>query len=186
MGNGCEEVARRAGFEVIGALPDQISVSDGLAIRKIMPEDAEALFRLVQDNPDIPQYTAWAKGIDSVEEVVPSLQARSNTSMDGRYVIAVGNQVVGSIWASPGRREAEFGVGYCLDSGARGNGYVSQAITALLEQLKFLGAKHIYFQIVPDNIDSIAVPKRLGFHPAEEVMGVDFPVTQQRWRIDFD
>lgn len=171
------------GWQTISSLPDRIAVSNVVALRKTLPSDATALFEMLQRNTDIPKYTAWAKDINSVEEVVPSLQRLSNEVMDGRYVITNKGGIVGAIWAFPGATSREFGVGYCLDKSARGNGYASMAITSLLEQLKLLGASQAYFQIIPSNKASAAIPLGLGGRKAEVVMGKDFPVLQQRWRL---
>lgn len=165
------------------ALPDVIPVSENLYLRRTLPDDDAALFAMLQRNPDIPTHVAWAKDIRTIEEVIPSLQRLSNIHMDGRYVIITNNQVSGAIWTFPGGNDEDFGIGYCLDQSARGRGYVTKAATALLEQLKVLGAHQAYFQVMLTNTGSTAVAQRLGCQPAEVVMGKDFPVQQQRWRL---
>lgn len=167
----------------ISTLPPLMIITEELELKKITPADTDDLFRLVQNNPDIPQYTAWAKGIRADHDVIPNLQKYSNATMDGRYIITADDRVVGSIWAFAGSQDGEFGMGYCLDKSARGKGYVTKAATFVINQLKNLGAQEIYFQIIPNNLNSGAVAQRLGFMPAETVVGTDFPVEQKRWRL---
>ncbi len=168
----------------LSKLPNEISISNNLEIRKIKPSDAEDLYKLVKNNPDIPKRVAWAKYVKTFDDVIPSLKLRSDGTLNGRFVIISQGKIVGCLGVYETKQKNEYSMGYCLDKSARGKGYVTKVIKAMIEQLKNLGAKHFYFQIVPGNNDSIAIPKRLGFYPAETVMGIDFPVEQQRWRLD--
>ncbi|MDB5164739.1 MAG: hypothetical protein JWL89_365 [Candidatus Saccharibacteria bacterium] len=168
---------------VISSLPPHFAISDSLALQKHVPSDAEAIFTMLERTPDIPKHVAFAKDITRLDDVLPSLQSRSNEAIDGRYAIMAHYTLVGSVWAFPGSEEREFGIGYCLDHAARGNGYATQAATTMVKQLQLLGANEIYFQIITGNTDSIAIPERLGCKPAEMIIGTDFPVEQQRWRL---
>lgn len=175
------------GMEILNSLPYRMTLSDtagNMEMRKTLLEDAVPLFHLVQHNPDIPSHVAWAKNVTTVDEVIPSMQRLSNMVMDGRYVITENSEILGALWAFPGDKAGEFGIGYCLDKAARGKGIASAAVTSMLEMLKTRGASQVYFQIVPSNANSAAIPKRLGCRQAESVMGRDFPVLQQRWRLD--
>lgn len=168
---------------VLNHLAEHIIVSDSIVLRKLVSEDDQAIFNLIKRNPDIPTQVAFAKDVADVDDVLPSLQQRSNEKLDGRYAILAQNKLVGSIWAFPGSEEHEFGIGYCLDNTARGSGYATEAAKKMIEELKLLGASKVYFQIIIGNDDSSAVPKRLGCEPAEKLIGTDFPVEQQRWRL---
>lgn len=175
------------GMEIVSSLPDHMVLSGvpgNTQIRKTLPEDAVPLFQLVQRNPDIPSHVAWAKNVATADDVIPSMQRLSNMTMDGRYVITEDSEIIGALWAFPGNKTGEFGIGYCLDTAARGKGVVTAAVTSMLEMLKVGGATQVYFQIVPSNTNSSAIPRRLGCWQAESVMGRDFPVLQQRWRLD--
>jgi ribosomal-protein-serine acetyltransferase len=167
------------------ALPTHLDISDKLAIRRVKPTDKDELFAILEYNPDIGKYVAWASKVESAEDVVPRLRHYSNEDMDGRYLITSEEKVVGYIGIHPGSGDGEYGIGYCLDKDARGQGYVTDAVAALTEQARTqLGARQVYLQIILENEESNAVPERLGFYRAETVMGVDFPVEQQRWRLD--
>lgn len=167
----------------LARLGEHIAVSDIVTLRKLVPEDALAIFDLVMRNPDMPTQVAFAKDITKVGDVIPSLQSRSNDALDGRYAIEVQNELVGSIWTFPGYEEGEFGLGYCLDSTSRGGGIVTKSVKKIIEELRLLGARQVYFQIIIGNEDSVAIPRRLGCVPAERLVGTDFPVEQQRWRL---
>lgn len=172
----------------LSRLPDRFPVCDGLEVRKITPADAARLFQILKDNPDIPQHVAWAARVSAVEDVIPSLQRYpSNENLDGRYAVTYKEDVVGYIGIHPGNQDGEFGIGYCLDANARGLGCMTNAVRSLTEQARtHLAARHVYCQVKPDNGASAAVPERLGFTPAEVVMGVDFPVEQRRWRLELE
>jgi ribosomal-protein-serine acetyltransferase len=166
-------------------LPEYLGITERLALRKIQETDVQRLFDIIEGNPDIPQYVAWASKVRTAEDVVPSIQRYSNEEMDGRFAIVGDGSVVGYIGIHA-RKRGEYGIGYFLDSSARGNGYVIDAASALIEQARErLHAEQIFMQIVPGNEASSAIPERLGFYEAETVMGTDFPVEQQRWRLDF-
>jgi RimJ/RimL family protein N-acetyltransferase len=168
----------------LAALPSTINIADSLYARATTQVDAPALFAMIRDNSDIPSYTAWAKGVATEDDVIPSLQRLSDEEMHGRFILADEGKVIGAIWAFPGSQPAEFGIGYCLDKAVRGKGYATKAVSAMIGQLKGLGAQQIYLQIISSNLASSAIPQRLGFTLAETVMGVDFPVEQQRWRLN--
>jgi RimJ/RimL family protein N-acetyltransferase len=168
----------------LGILPVHMAIDGDISLRKVTPEDAADLFTMVERNPDIASATSWARNVRSVTDVLPTLQGLSNEDMDGRYVIEGVEGIVGSVWAFPGRQDGEFGIGYCLDAASRGDGIVTLAVATLIGNLESIGARHIYFQIMQTNADSIAVARRLGCYPAELVQTKEFPVTQQRWRLD--
>jgi ribosomal-protein-serine acetyltransferase len=165
-------------------LPEYLDITERLALRKVQKTDFQCLFDIIKGNPDISKYVAWASKVHAAEDVVPRLQRYSNEEMDGRFVIIGNGSVVGYIGIHA-RNRGEYGIGYFLDSSARGNGYVTDAASALIEQARQnLQAEQIFMQIIPDNEASSAIPEHLGFHKAETVMGTDFPVEQQRWRLD--
>ncbi len=171
------------GANILGDLADVIPVSGDLLIKKIRPTEGDVLFALLQQNPDIPAHVAWAKDVAKEEDVIPELQRRSGTQMDGRYAIVAHGQITGAVWTFQGDQKGEFGIGYCLDKASRGRGYITDSVKVMIEQLKTIGAEQVYFQVMSTNAESAAVAQRLGCQPAETVMGVDFPVAQQRWRL---
>ncbi len=170
----------------LSILPDEILTTDTLKLRKIEPADAADLHAILENNRDIQEHVAWASRTHAPQDVIPALQRYSNEAMDGRFALIADNKIMGYMGISPGDQDDEYGIGYFLDATARGNGHITNAVAALIDQARtHLGAKHVYIQIKPYNQESIAVAQSLGFQPAETVMGVDFPVQQQRWRLDF-
>lgn len=171
----------------LGALPDRMSIAESLELKKFEPTDTPALFDIVTRNPEIKETVAWAAKVDDVDEIEPRMRHLSNGAYDGRFVIINGGRLIGYVGAHPGQQDHEFGVSYMLDKTARGKGYVSQALNILVEALEtHVYARHIYSQIIIGNESSEAVALRLGFQPAETLIGVDFPVEQQRWRLELD
>ncbi len=170
---------------VLNKLPYCIPITKELDLRKTEHFDADALYNMLERDPDIKNRVSWARTVDSADEVIPSMEHLSNADLDGRYVIAAKHgEVIGALWTFPGEQEREFGIGYCLDKDARGKGHATQAVTAMIDQLQQLGAQHVYLQIITSNGESNAIAQRLGFEPAETIVGVDFPVEQQRWRVN--
>ncbi len=171
----------------LGALPDCMPIAAGLELKKFEPGDASALFEILERNPEVKETVAWAAKVDAAEDVEPRMRNLSNEVYDGRFVIINGGRLIGYVGAHPGQQDHEFGVSYMLDKTARGKGYVSQALNILVEALEtHVYARHIYSQIIIGNESSEAVALRLGFQPAETLIGVDFPVEQQRWRLELD
>jgi RimJ/RimL family protein N-acetyltransferase len=169
----------------LSELPYCIPATKDLDLRKTEHFDADALYTMLERDPNIKNCVSWARTVTDVTQVIPSMEHLSNSDLDGRYVLA-GNrgEVVGALWAFPGEHEKEFGIGYCLDINARGKGYATKAVSTMIDRLDELGAQHIYLQIITTNNESNAIAQRLGFEPAEIVMGADFPVEQQRWRLE--
>jgi RimJ/RimL family protein N-acetyltransferase len=171
----------------LGALPTHIPVAGGLVLRKVLLADAPALFDIIERNPEIKETVAWAAKVESVNDVIPRIRHRSNRTMDGRFVLVSEGKVVGYAGAHPGNQDQEFGLSYLLDKTSRGEGYINRSLTALIEELRIhAGAQHIYSQIIIGNEASASVARRLGFQPAETLIGVDFPVKQQRWRLELE
>ncbi len=169
----------------LARLPLEIPIADNALLRRIQPTDIDALFDILARNPDTKQHIAWAAKVTTREDMLPSLVRYSDANLNGRFAIVANETVVGAIHTFPGQQPDEYGIGYLLDTVARGNGYISRAVAVLIEQLAdLLRTKHVYLQIKPDNADSIAVAIRLGFTPAEKVMGVDFPCEQYRYRLE--
>ncbi len=171
----------------LGVLPLRMPVANGLALRKALPTDDKTLFDIIKRNPEITETVAWAATVTAAEDVIPRLRHVSNEAMDGRFVVIEWGQVIGYIGAHPGEQDNEFGVSYALDKAFRGQGYAGQALNTFIQELKeWCGARHIYAQIIIGNEPSEILAERHGFQPTEEVMGVDFPVPQQRWRLDLE
>jgi len=163
-------------------LPEEVPVTGDLVLRRASLSDARHIFEIIERNPEVRDYVAWAAKVYAPEDVVPRLQWHSTEDMDGRFLVVADGEVVGYAGIHPGHSQDEYSLGYFLDKDARGHGYVTLSVGALVEQVRErLGSERIYIQIIPSNGDSVAVAVRLGFIPGEMVMGVDFPVEQQRF-----
>jgi RimJ/RimL family protein N-acetyltransferase len=174
-------------IDKLAALPEQIPVTDDVILRRIYPEDAERFSDIIERNPEIRNYVAWAKEVYSSEDVLTRLQRCTNEEMLGRFAIDADEEIVGYAGILPGNQNREYGVSYFLDSSTRGKGYAKRAIAALVDQAATkLEAEHIYSQIIIGNDASAAVVRSLGFLPAEKLIGVDFPVEQQRYRLELN
>lgn len=167
----------------VGELPRIIPVQQDLSLAQFTPKDGSAIYALLERNPDFYNYLAWATKVKSEADVIPSIQAYSNRNMDGRYGIVSPDGIRG--YTGIHKSESDYALSYGLDHAARGHGYVNLALRVLIRMAYVeLHARSFVMQIQPENAASVHVAESLGSVAAEKVMGVDFPVMQQRWRLD--
>lgn len=164
-------------------LPRIIPVQQDLSLVQFTPEDSSTIYALLERNPDFYSYLAWATKVRSEADVIPSIQVYSNENMDGRYGIVSPDGVRGYVGIH--KSEEEYALSYGLDHEARGRGYVYLALRALTNvAYKKLYARSFVMQIQPKNTASVRVAESLHAVAAEKVMGFDFPVMQQVWRLN--
>lgn len=169
----------------VALLPSVIAVTNKANLVQTTVAHAARLYEIIVQNPDVAEGVAWAATVAAEAEVLPRLRQYSDEQCSGRYTLFENDRIVGHFSIRGGTEPAEYSMGYLLDKSARGRGLAPLSVTALIEQAcTVLDARHFYLQIKPQNEGSMAIAKRLGFYPAETVMGVDFPVEQQRWRLD--
>ncbi len=91
-------------------------------------------------------------------------------------VETVKNEPVGMVEANTdsksleGIEKGEANISYGLYPQARGKGYTTRAINLLLGFLRSKGIKRAVLRIDPLNIDSLKIPKRLGFSKRKKIV----------------
>lgn len=164
-------------------LPPVVPVNQEISLVQFSPADGATLYALLERNPDFRNYVAWASKVSSEADVIPRIQSYSNIAMDGRYGIVSNDGLQGHVGIH--RSGNDYDLSYGLDHDARGRGYVNLALSALIGiAYTKLHARSFVMQIQPENTASVRVAESLGAVAAEEVMGIDFPVSQKRWRLD--
>lgn len=148
---------------------DQIMLrTDRLVLRPIRRGDAEALFAL-RSNPLVTRYTdtgTWSDIGQATARVEQDLVA----AQTGRYLkfgierkdaaALIGTCMLFDIDEQCRRAE----IGYDLQSAAWGNGYMNEALTALLEfAFDTMQLNRIEADLNPHNRNSIRALERLGF-----------------------
>ena len=146
-----------------------LKVGRELELRPLRLGDARDLFALVEANRD--RLRRWLPWVDGNQEPADSRayllrmreQARAGTGLafglrwKGRLV-----GVAGFVWMDWSHRSAA--IGYWLDGGAEGRGFMTAAVSALLQYgFGELGLNRIEIRAGVRNRRSRAIPRRLGF-----------------------
>lgn len=139
-----------------------------VTLRAIEPEDLDVLYRIENDR------LLWGEGITNVpysryilHEYIATSSADIYTDKQVRFMIidpqgvAVG--IADLVNFNPKHRRAE--VGLMLMSQYRGRGYASAALKELCRySSEVLNINQLYAVVSTDNIKSITMLKRMGFH----------------------
>jgi RimJ/RimL family protein N-acetyltransferase len=132
--------------------------------------DREAIFSYRSD-PETHQYlSAVPRSVEDIAAFIQKSAAQFNVS-GSWYQLAIvdraSQQLIGDIGihfldTDPEGRQAE--IGYTLHRAFRGQGYATEALTAVIDHLFYSLKKHrITASIDPKNLKSIALVERLGF-----------------------
>jgi RimJ/RimL family protein N-acetyltransferase len=139
-----------------------------LLLRPVRPSDAEPLSRWRSD-PGVAQYQNWLAPypLDRAREMVGRMVAMDGPANDEWWMLTIadpddtvawGELVMHLSWAG---RTAE--IGYTLSPDVWGNGYASEAATALVEYLfATLGVTRVEGMLHPENPASAMVLERVG------------------------
>lgn len=149
----------------------KLKVDDEIEIRMLEEPDAEMVFALVDRNREyLRQWLIWVDASDSPESVRQyindsGLRYEKKESMSGgiwlsgELVGAIG--VVGYEWHN---RIME--IGYWLSADQQGKGIVTRAVSAMIDNaFNNLGMNRVEIHCATGNVNSRAIPERLGFKP---------------------
>lgn len=146
------------------SLPMEIAVNDSLLLRRLTAEDAEELFRIIQDNPDIKKSVTWPASVNSLEGTQAGID-RILEECEFRYVLQEDTQTIGyvGLYESDASDNA-FGLGYFLASEKRGGGRMAETLSRLMQTVgENLTVDMFVAYIIDSNKPSQAVVSRLGF-----------------------
>jgi RimJ/RimL family protein N-acetyltransferase len=153
--------ARIAGVEL---------VTERLRIREFVAKDLPAVHRYASD-PQVTSYMDWGPNDTRATDVFLQQAAASASSFPrSRYAMAVvrrdRDELIGSVELHVASDQEGRGVlGYVLARDSWGNGYATEAATALLRYgFDELGLRSITATCDPDNIASAAVLNKIGMH----------------------
>lgn len=141
-----------------------VILTQRLALRPLSLNDAEALFPVFADE-DTMRY--WSHGpVASIDEVRRRLE--DNVCLDGppnAFSVAESKEGPALGWVDLySFKNGNAGAGYILAKAARGKGYATEALAALLDY--GFGARElhrIYLDIDPENSTSIRIAQKMGF-----------------------
>lgn len=140
----------------------------GIRLRPWEPEDAEAVFALVEaERERLRRWLPWVDHTDSAYDISDFIRRSRNDSLEGRSVVLgmfEDGCVIGGVGAAIGVHGAdEADIGYWVVSSAEGRGVVTAAVLRLVAWLFEEGMHRITIRAAVDNTRSRAVAERLGF-----------------------
>ncbi len=135
-----------------------------LILRPWREDDAEELYRYASD-PEVGPAAGWAAHT-SVEDSLNVLRTILIDDHTWAITIKGSDEPTGSIGIFPGRQEAqkgEYEIGYWIGRPFWGNGYVPEAVKALLSLYFAFGAERIWCAHAEGNDKSRRVIEKCGF-----------------------
>jgi RimJ/RimL family protein N-acetyltransferase len=159
-------------------LPD-IRLSDGIVtIRPFILEDAQAHLA-GEDEEQVKWLSGGKSTLESVQKWIEENTGSWRRGGGPLYNFAVEDaetrKLIGMVEASTdtsiaGIKEGDANISYALYPDARGKGYVTKAVTLLLDFLKSRGIKRAVIRVDLKNTASANVPARLGFTKIEGII----------------
>jgi ribosomal-protein-serine acetyltransferase len=145
-------------------LPAEIAVDDSLTLRRLTQDDANDLFQIIQANPDIKKSVTWPAKVSAIEDVHSGIEEILE-ECEHRYVLQQDNSTIGYVGMyRSDASESAYGLGYFLDSSARGNGKMSSTLDCLMQTVKESVPVDMFVAyIIDSNKPSQSVVSRLGF-----------------------
>lgn len=146
-----------------------LNIDGHLSIRETMPDDAQAIFELIDaDRERLGRWLAWIGMVQSADDERKSIEeyrlkwARMEEFMGA---VLVDGDIVGSIGLAACNRSAKWAeIGYWISQPYEGRGIVTRCVRAM-EALCFeqLGCGRVQITNDANNHRSRAVPERLGY-----------------------
>lgn len=128
----------------------------------------------------------WLSGGKSTIDTVKEWIVRKNKILEeGGPIMSFAivekksERVVGMVEANTqyekldGLQKGDANISYGLYPFARGKGYVSRAVTIMCDYLKEKGVLRAVIRVNPENMKSLAVPKRCGFTRDHQIIAKD-------------
>lgn len=159
-------------------LPEPLPLADGVVLRCWSDDDAPAVLAASND-PELARWIPVPQPYALTDAGAYIANTRAWWRAGERFVFCVDREgvAVGSIGLRLDRDEAA--IGYWLATEARGAGLMTRAVEAVMRWARSalgLGTFTIYVQA--ENVASVAVAERAGFHHEDE--SVDFPDGKKR------
>ena len=137
--------------------------TERLLLRVLRVEDAEALHPMYSDAP-ANHYGSHPATVTLDDTVARLEKAVADTDWRAWAItLKDDDTAIGTVACYEKRQGKVTEIGYILKRAYWGNGYVTEAIAALIDLLFAEGQRRIFADTDPDNAPSIAVVKRLGF-----------------------
>jgi ribosomal-protein-serine acetyltransferase len=140
-----------------------LDAGEGVQLRRLDPDDAEGLQRVIEANRDRLRPWMWWADASTLETTRGFIQAAIDNDVLDPLGIAVDGEVVGAIGATSQTETRNHEIGYWIGASHEGRGVVTRACRALITHL-FAGDCHrVVLTAGVGNTRSRAVAERLGF-----------------------
>lgn len=151
-------------------MPAEVSIDDHLSLRQLTSDNAEDLFQIIKDDPEIGQNVTWPAGIHSLEDTrraIEQLLSEDKTP----YVLQENGETIGFAGAwYPEDRQHEVGLSYFLAKDKRGHGFVTRTVQGLMQAATdSMPVDTFVANIIDGNGPSIAIIEKLGFKRTDEL-----------------
>lgn len=166
-----------------------LRVGDSVILRELRPDDDRTLVQLVEENQAfLSRWLPWAHGysLETARDFIASRRAGylSGTALElaveieGRQAGMIGLHTID--WDE---REAE--IGYWLAERYNGRGTMTRACRTLIDHaFGMLGLQRVVIQAARENLQSRAIPERLGFRLEEEAELARYALSSSEWSPD--
>ena len=142
-----------------------LDLGDGIEIRLLEPDDAEALFALIDANRErLRPWMAWVDPTLGPADTRAFIEGVRATGSEDGLGIYVDRTCVGGIGLRADEVNGDSEIGYWIGAAHEGKGLVTRACRALIDRaFGDLGLHRVTIRAAPDNARSRAIPERLGF-----------------------
>lgn len=150
-------------------VPERIE-TERLVLRRYVIDDAEQLAEVIPANlAHLERYMEWTTYEPQTVEQRRAWIERIGAQFDAGEDFTLGifdreGRLIGGTGFHVRGEPTRVDIGYWIDKGHEGQGYVTEAAAALtLVALEITGADVVGIEHAPSNVRSAAVPRRLGF-----------------------
>jgi ribosomal-protein-serine acetyltransferase len=142
-----------------------LDLGDGIEVRFLEPDDAEAVFAVVDANRDrLRPWMSWVDPTLGPADTRAFIERVRATGIEDGLGIYVDGAYAGGIGLRADEVNGDAEIGYWIGAAHEGKGLVTRACRALIDRaFGDLGLHRVTIRAAPDNTRSRAIPERLGF-----------------------
>lgn len=146
-------------------MPPEIVVNDDLALGWLIPDDAETLFPIILNDPEIKRNVTWPANVHSLDGTRRRIERLTQEEDKSPYVLQKNGVTIGFVGAWGVKdNEHEIGFSYFLAKNRRGHGYITFAVRKMMEvAMENLPIETFAVNITDTNKSSQAIAAKLGF-----------------------
>ena len=141
-----------------------LDAGEGVELRRLDAEDAEALQKVIERNRDRLRMWMWWTDGSTVETTRQFIQLAIDRELDDPLGLVVDGELVGAMGAQADPISGNREIGYWIGSSHEGRGIVTRATRALIDHVfAELDCHRITIRAGTGNTKSRAIAERLGF-----------------------